>query len=101
ESHVERGRNRVALRPEQPLEPALAEGRVRAVDLGARLLEHARELAQRYAFLVLAAVDRIGVVGYVRLELLGRADEIEAPLVERRRHTGLKLSQLVAVPVDG
>src|SRR5207244_11431768 len=61
--------------------------------------ERGLELAERDPLLLLAARDRVGLAGELRLELLAGAQELEPCLVEGRRGVGLQLAELVAVGV--
>ena len=100
-AHVRRRRLRLALGPEQPLEPLLAQLDERRLDLLARRHEDRLELAQRDLLLLLVARDRIGLAAQVRLELLVRADQVESLLVEVRGAPPVELSELVAILVLG
>ena len=98
---MRRRRLRLALGPEQPLEPRLAQLDERRLDLLARRHEDRLELAQRDLLLLLVARDRIGLAAQVRLELLVRADQVEPLLVEVRGAPPIELSELLAVLVLG
>ena len=98
---MEGGGHIVALGTKQPVEPALAHGGIRLVDVGARLAEHVRELAQRYVLLLLTAADRVRLAADVRLEPFARAHEVEAAVVEGGRNLRLERAQLVPLAVAG
>ena len=98
---VERGRSRLALVAEEPLEPAVAQDRVVAGALVAGLGELGGELAQRDSLLVLVALDRVGDSGEVGRELVLVAQEVAPALVELRGSVGLDVAELVTVAVLG
>ena len=98
---VEGRRHRLTLRPEQPVEPALAQRAVRIVDGAACAREDVGEPAQRDALLLLVSVHGLGIAGDVRLELLAGPDELEPPLVERGGDVRLQVAQLFALAVVG
>jgi hypothetical protein len=89
----------LAVRPEQPLEPAFAHRDERTFDLVARRSEDRLELAQRDLLLLLVTSDRVGLLGQVRLELLVRAQQFESLLVELGRLLPVQLTELVALLV--
>ena len=97
--HVRRGRLRLALRPEQPLEPRLAQLQERLLDPVARGDEDRFQLAQRDLLLLLVPRDRIRFPAEVRLELLVGAQQFEPLLVEPGRPAPVQLAELVAVLV--
>ena len=100
-THVRRRRLLLAVRPEQPLEPALAHRDERPLDRVACRGEHGLELAQRDLLLLLVTRDRVGLLGQVRLELLVRAQQLEPLLVELGRLLPVELAELVALLVVG
>ena len=98
---MERGRSRLALVAEEPLEPAVAQDRVVAGALVAGLGELGGELAQRDSLLVLVALDRVRDSGEVGRELVLVAQEVAPALVELRGRVGLDVAELVTVAVLG
>ncbi len=98
---MERRRPLLALVAEQSLEPAVAERRVRAGALVARLLEPFREVAERDALLLFVARHGIRDSGELARERALVSDQLTPALVELGRGVRLELAQLVAFGVVG
>ena len=96
---VVRRRNVLALGAEQLLEPALAQPGEGLGGGVARLLQRARELAQRDPLLLLVARDGIRLAGEDGGELLAGGDQLEPLVVEGGGRLGLEDAELLAVGV--
>jgi hypothetical protein len=97
--HVRIRRQRVALRPEELLEPCVTQTAVR---LGRRIRggdEHLLELPQRDRLLLLVARDGIALTRELALELLAGDHQRQAVAVEAGRLGTLQLAERLAVRV--
>jgi hypothetical protein len=96
---VVRGRRRLPLGPEEPLEPPLAE----LLEGGRRTLgrgcQRPLQLSKRDRLLLLVPRDRVGLAGELALELLTAPQEAESLVVERRRRLRVEVAELLAVSV--
>ena len=72
----------LAFGSEQPVEPALALGREGTGALDARAVDCVEDRAQRDAFLVFVANDRIGNPRDLRLERVAVPEQVSAQVVE-------------------
>src|SRR5262249_9307307 len=96
---VEARRHLLALRPEQLLEPALAQRRERKRRVVARGFQRRRQLVQGDALLLLVALDRVGDARELGRELLAGCDQLEPVGVEARARVGLELAELLAIGI--
>ena len=90
-----------ALRPEQALEPAVAERDERGRQRVARVLSTADSSRSEIPFSSSLRSTGVGDPGELRLELLARAQQLEPVGVERGARLGLDLAELLAVGVVG
>ena len=96
---VKGGRRRRSVRPQQAVEPAIAQLDVGVLDQRAALGDHIGQLAQRDALVLLAAENGILDSGQLHLHGVRRTSDLEPPLVHRRRGVGVDLAQLLAIGV--
>ena len=92
-------RRRRSVRPQQAIEPAIAQLEVPVLDESAAVRNDLGELPERYALLVLATEHGVLDSGEFGAYHLGRTADVEPLLVHRRRRVGVDLAQLLPVRV--
>ncbi len=89
----------LALRPEQPQEPALAQPRVLLVDRVGRAAEYLLELSQGDLLLALVARHRVRFARELRFEIFAGFEELTPLLVEARIELQRQITELFALRV--
>ena len=93
------GRDGLASRTEQPVEPFLAKLFVTVGERDARPLERRGEITQRDALLVLVPLDGILDAGQLGGERIASAEQFEPLGIERLARLGLNLPERLAVRI--